>query len=64
MEAKGARVVSLATAVAVEEDGNAERLYLLACLPAVLMKRRTVALMVLCVVYHLPDFACRIRAAG
>src|SRR5271170_4078812 len=63
VEAKGARVVRRLTALPIEDLGKAERLYLTAPDGPVLMNRRTAALTVLWVVYHLPLF-WRSNAAG
>jgi len=47
VDANGALLVNRETAVAVEDVGKAARLYLGACAEAVLMNRRTAALIVL-----------------
>lgn len=63
VDENGVLIVNREIAVAVADFGNAARLNLEPWAGPVLMKRRTVALMVLWVVYHLP-LACRRAAVG
>lgn len=63
VDAKGARLVNLVTAVPMEDLGNDARSYLTPLDVPVLMNRRIAALTVLWVVYHLP-LLWRRRAAG